>query len=186
MMYKKAADQGFAAAQGTLGYLYVEGKGVPKDFAQATEWFRKAADQGQADSQNSLGYAYFTCQGGNRDFRQAAEWFRKAAEQGHAFAQGNLGHLFQNGQGVPLDYCEAYKWYHLAAAQNNFQAKHALKELAKINNDAKTSSGKPDSRVNVVARAFDFESHNVSIHQRDSRLSTESICRIHFRVHIDP
>ena len=87
----------------------MEGKGAPKDFAQATQWFRKAADQGQADSQNSLGYAYFTGQGVNRDFRQAAEWFRKAAEQGHAFAQSKLGHLFQNGQGVPLDYCEAYK-----------------------------------------------------------------------------
>jgi len=102
MMYKKAADQGFAAAQGTLGYLYVEGKGVPKDFAQATEWFRKAADQGQADSQNSLGYAYFTGQGVNRDFRQAAEWFRKAAEQGHAFAQSNLRPSISKWSGCPV------------------------------------------------------------------------------------
>jgi len=42
------AQQRMQAAQHTLGNLYEEGTGVPKDAAQAAAWYRKAA--GQADS----------------------------------------------------------------------------------------------------------------------------------------
>lgn len=44
--FRKAADEGFADAQTTLGLLYRDGQGVPQDYSQAVAWFRKAADQG--------------------------------------------------------------------------------------------------------------------------------------------
>src|ERR1017187_5820150 len=52
--YRKAADQGNAQAQYTLGCCYINGqlfpftppmKGVTKDEAEAVKWFRKAAEQ---------------------------------------------------------------------------------------------------------------------------------------------
>jgi len=39
----KAAEQGDAGAQGGLGLIYYEGKGVPQDFAEAYFWFDLAA-----------------------------------------------------------------------------------------------------------------------------------------------
>ena len=52
--YRKAADQGYAAAQCNLGYCYENGAGVPKDTAQAAAWYRKAADQGHTNAKQQL------------------------------------------------------------------------------------------------------------------------------------
>jgi TPR repeat protein len=113
---RKAAEQGLAVAQGALGNLYENGRGVPQDYAQAILWYRKAAEQGYAPSQSSLGLAYYYGQGVPQDYAQAALWYRKAAEQGLDSAQFTLGDLYYKGQGVPQDYAEAYFWLDLAAA----------------------------------------------------------------------
>ena len=42
----KAAEQGDAEAQTSLGLMYDNGKGVPQDYAEAVKWYRKAAEQG--------------------------------------------------------------------------------------------------------------------------------------------
>ena len=39
------ADQGVAAAQFNLGYMYAKGQGMTQDDAEAVAWYRKAADQ---------------------------------------------------------------------------------------------------------------------------------------------
>ncbi|MDE0952796.1 MAG: SEL1-like repeat protein [Halioglobus sp.] len=41
--YRKAADQGAADAQYTLGYMYYKGLGVPQDYVQAHMWWNLAA-----------------------------------------------------------------------------------------------------------------------------------------------
>ncbi len=40
--YRKAADQGYANAQGNVGLLYENGLGVPKNPIEAQKWFRMA------------------------------------------------------------------------------------------------------------------------------------------------
>jgi TPR repeat protein len=40
--YRKAAEQGYAAAQASLGNLYSFGWGVTKDYTQAVAWYWKA------------------------------------------------------------------------------------------------------------------------------------------------
>ena len=46
--YRKAADQGLAEAQSTLGDMYLKGNGVAQDNAEAVKWLRKSANQGNA------------------------------------------------------------------------------------------------------------------------------------------
>ncbi len=46
MWLRKSAEQGLARAQGNLGKIYEEGKGVTKNLATAAEWYEKAAAQG--------------------------------------------------------------------------------------------------------------------------------------------
>jgi TPR repeat protein len=43
---RKAAEQGYAAAQHNLGVCYLTGTGVAQDAALTLQWFRKAAAQG--------------------------------------------------------------------------------------------------------------------------------------------
>jgi len=45
--YRKAADEGFAPAQASLGAAYERGQGgVPRDYDEATKWYHLAAKQG--------------------------------------------------------------------------------------------------------------------------------------------
>ena len=44
--YRKAAEQGVAGSQFSLGFMYDNGLGVSQDHAQAAKWFRKATERG--------------------------------------------------------------------------------------------------------------------------------------------
>ena len=49
--YFEAARRGHAGAQHSLGILYLTGKGVQTDRAEATKWFRRAAAQGHVGAE---------------------------------------------------------------------------------------------------------------------------------------
>jgi uncharacterized protein len=112
--YRKAAEQGHAAAQNNLGAMYAHGRGVPQDYAAAASWYRKAAEQGNAMAQYNIGVLYEDGQGVPRDYAVAMSWYRKAAEQGYVDAQINLGILYSMGEGVSRDYVIAHMWSSLA------------------------------------------------------------------------
>ena len=46
LWYRRAAEQGYADAQYSLGLMYGVGEGVPKDEVQAYVWMNLAAAQG--------------------------------------------------------------------------------------------------------------------------------------------
>jgi TPR repeat protein len=114
---KENAQQGVAAAQAALGYMYARGEGVQTDAVQAVVWFRKAAEQGHAFAEFNLGWMYREGNGVPKDFMQAVTWYRKAAEQGYAQAQANLGRMYASGEGVAKDTVQAAIWYRKAAEQ---------------------------------------------------------------------
>jgi TPR repeat protein len=158
--YRKAAEQGNAAAQDLLGSLYEHGLGVPKDFAQAAIWYRKAAEQGDADAQSELGEFYEGGAGVPADYAQAASWYRRAAEQGDAEAQLDLGLLYWAGNGVPQDYAEAYFWLDIALASSGKLPYPAKSDYAvKTRSNAASHLTPADlSRIQERARKW-FENH---------------------------
>jgi hypothetical protein len=93
--YRKAAEQGNADAQFTIGLLYENGWGVAQDYAEAMRWFRKVADQGNADAQDNIGGLYVKGWGVAQDYAEAMRWFRKAANQGNDDAQYNIGWMYR-------------------------------------------------------------------------------------------
>src|ERR1022692_2081196 len=121
---RKAAEHGDPAAQNRLGDAYDEGRGVPKDHAQAVGWYRKAADQNFALAENNLGYAYEHGVGVSQDWPQAIEWYRKAAMQDLPLAENNLGYAYEHGQGVPQEFAQAVQWYRKAAQHDNAAAEN--------------------------------------------------------------
>ncbi len=124
--YRKAAEQGHAKAQYSLGDRYYWGVGVPKDYAEAARWYRKAAEQGVAGAQYNLGCGYYNGEGVTKDHAEAVRWYRKAAEQGVAEAQYCLGNGYYNGEGVQKDHAEAVRWWSKAAEQGQVNAQHNL------------------------------------------------------------
>ena len=80
--FRLAAEQGNAAAQFSLGFMYSERRGVLKDEAEAVRWYRLAAEQGDAPAQFNLGNMYSEGEGVPKDAAEAVRWYRLAAEQG--------------------------------------------------------------------------------------------------------
>lgn len=88
-----AAKAGNAMAQHLVGRMYNEGRGLPRDSAEAMKWTRRAADRGIPGAQFALGLSV----GGRRHMvseRIAAyAWMLLAARAGHPGARQNLESL---------------------------------------------------------------------------------------------
>lgn len=50
MWLKKSANQGNSYAQGIVGSMYYEGKGVIRDISKAAEWYTKSCNNGNKNS----------------------------------------------------------------------------------------------------------------------------------------
>jgi len=90
--YQKAADRGSATGQNDLGYLYMNGYGVPQDYTMAAKLFPKAADQGHAAGLNNLGLLYIKGQGVPQNQEKGCELLRQAADKDAKFAQDYTTH----------------------------------------------------------------------------------------------
>ena len=132
-MYK-AAEQGDALAQMSIGEMYASGEGVEKDINEAVLWLRKAAEQGDSEAQVVLGSLYGTGDDGlAKDCKEAFKWLQKAADQGNDEAQLMLGYMYDKGEFVAKDQQEAVKWYRKAADQGNAEAKSVLMDIENQN-----------------------------------------------------
>jgi len=123
------AEDGYAKAQASIGWMFHTGNGVEKNLQTAAEWYRKAADQGHEIAQNNLGVFYENGLIGSADPKRAAIWYEMAAKQGYAYAQYNLGMLYAEGRGVKKDLEQAKYWLRIASRQKVDQATEALGKL---------------------------------------------------------
>jgi len=79
---RKAAENGDAKAQNSLGVMHAEGKGLPKNYQEALRWFRKAAELEFALAQYNLSSMYHKGKGVPKNDEESFKWCRKAAERG--------------------------------------------------------------------------------------------------------
>lgn len=150
-IWNPLAEAGDARAQYNLGMIYYEGRGVPRDVAQAILLWRKAADQGHLRARHNLALALIFGEGRQQDYAAAidnlkitakagftnsqysrgkmlleglgaAMRFRKAAEGGHAGAQRDLASRLAEGKGIARDEGAALKWALIAAGQGMDEA----------------------------------------------------------------
>lgn len=139
--FRKAAAQGLADAQLSLGMMYATGVGVQQDSSRAEEWCRQAAERGDPWAQNVLGIVHAVGRGRLEDAAEAERWFRRAASPGRmpgrrflllrgrrhsglAIAQFNLGCLYAIAQGCRDT--DAARWLREAAEQGLGDAQNAL------------------------------------------------------------
>jgi TPR repeat protein len=90
---QQKAEAGDAPAQYNLGYMYANGRGVPKDDREAVKWYRKAAEQGDAGAQYNLGGMYAKGEGVPQDYILAYAWFNLADLSGGDGAKISLNKL---------------------------------------------------------------------------------------------
>ena len=73
--WKPDAEKGDAKAQWNVGQMYVTGKGAPRSYAKARNWFIRSAEQGYVPALFSLGEIYSSAKGVDRDFIEAYKWY---------------------------------------------------------------------------------------------------------------
>ena len=81
--FRPLGEQGDARAQFNLGFMYEDGRGVPKDYKTAVKWYALAAEQGYAMAQTNLGGMYYLGQGVIKDNIYAHMWGDLSASNGN-------------------------------------------------------------------------------------------------------
>ena len=128
--FMKAADQGNAQGQFSVGYMYATGEnGFKNNLETAAEWFRKAAENGHPSAQANLGRMYLYGNGVEINPEAALFWLKKAADQGNTQAQIDLGGRYAVGKSVPKDTERAIDLYNEASDGANAQFSLALKYI---------------------------------------------------------
>jgi TPR repeat protein len=112
-----AGDAEIPDAQHALGALYLTGRGVSRDPAEAARWFRRGMQNGNLAAEVEYAILLFNGDGVPANEPVAARHFRHAAALGSAIAQNRLARLYATGRGVPQNLVEAAAWHLLAAAQ---------------------------------------------------------------------
>ncbi len=75
--------------QFALGEMYAKGSGVPRDYAQAVQWYRKAAEQGYVTAVFCLGVSHDYGTGMPKDDIEAYKWYDLAS----ALSEGTVQKL---------------------------------------------------------------------------------------------
>lgn len=126
--FQKAADRGNAEAQGMLGMMYLQGKGVAKDETQGNSWIEKSASGGFALAQRMMCSRALA----QNDDAKTIEWCEKAAAQNDPVAQSILGQVFLMGKGAKRDLPQAASWFHKSAEQGNGNAQLSLSKMCAL------------------------------------------------------
>jgi TPR repeat protein len=122
-----AANQGFTAAQNSLGILYTSFK--PGRYDQALRWYREAADNGHPAAMYNLGLMYRFGKGVRRDYIESAEWIEISAKKGFVRAMNSMGYIYRKGLGYKVDLEKAKNWYRKAALRGHSTSQFNLARL---------------------------------------------------------
>lgn len=120
--WRPLAESGDPAAQFSLGWMYLKGRGVAQDDTQAFQLIHRSAQKGLARAQSELGWMYAHSRGVDLDPKLAASWYAKAAEAGDRDAQAALGRDYLSGYGVPHDEVQGANWLLKAARQGDLES----------------------------------------------------------------
>lgn len=123
----QSAAGGYGDAVLAMGWFYLRGVGVERNFAEAERWYRASARQGDTRAMFSLGQIA-TIQ---RDYSGAQKWFSRASAKGHHRSWYWLGRLHWRGHGVALDRKEARRLFQVAAGHKVVEAQRALRFLSR-------------------------------------------------------
>jgi TPR repeat protein len=123
--YDKAAQQGNADAQFSLGFLLYNGAGNPgektsvaPDRTLAFQYLTAAAQQNMPMAQHLVSTMLLKGEGTNADAMEALRWGMLAAEADIAESQFNVAMMLVRKPGATMDdYIQSYKWFTILAGK---------------------------------------------------------------------
>ena len=132
-LFQTACEMGGADGCNGLGFMYHQGRGVPKSYERAAALFKQSCEGGAARGCGSYGFVLEWGQGVPVDYKAAESLYRRSCEGGFATGCVNLGTVFEYGKGFPRD-ADAAAWAYrqaLTLEPENKPAHRGLKRLKK-------------------------------------------------------
>jgi TPR repeat protein len=155
---EKAALQGNVYAEMTLGDLYENGQGVPKNASIAADWRAKAAARGNIRAQKLLGKMYLQGNGVANDLGKAEYWLNRAAlEGGDSDAQYQLARMHLEGKTAAPNSTLANHLLGRAAAQGHEDAVEMLHLVDELGYALEESLDQRPPRLHKLAQDGDVE-----------------------------
>ena len=139
---KKMADKGNAEAQFKVGEMYQTGRGVKKDTAAASEWFKKAQSNGHTEAGYRLLYLRIQKQGLTAENKVAAKEISTKAKSGDGISQYYLGMMYHHGVGLTKNYDKALQWYKKAELKGVTAAEQGRLDVQTAKNKAAAVASK--------------------------------------------
>ena len=103
-IFSKAGESGNNVAWNNLGYMFMYGIEVKRDYDKAVEYFQQAADSDLPEGLFNLGMAYYKGKGVRRNYETAFKYFQQAAESNILpIAWGQVAEMYRRGRGVKKD-----------------------------------------------------------------------------------
>jgi TPR repeat protein len=96
-----------------LGVIYMDGKGVDKNYGEALQWFTSAKEYDLA--MVMIGRMYENSLGVPKDYQEAIKWYHSAAVKDSPYGLFQLGRVHEEGIGVTKNIEEAITNYKKAA-----------------------------------------------------------------------
>jgi localization factor PodJL len=113
----RAARSGDREAAFVVASMFLDGRAVAKDEAEAARWFERAAAKGLAPAQYRLATLYERGSGVAPDAAMAGRFYEQAALQGNIRAMHNLAVLMCGSGSHAVDMAAAARWFREAALQ---------------------------------------------------------------------
>ncbi|GBC20521.2 kinase-like domain-containing protein [Rhizophagus irregularis DAOM 181602=DAOM 197198] len=98
--------------------MYIDGKGVSKDYDKAFELSKKLANTGYPCGINLLGYCYYNGIGTVANTPKGVELYQKTANLGNCLAEYNLAHIYKDGEGIEQDHDKAFELFKKSAEKD--------------------------------------------------------------------
>lgn len=118
-LFDFAAEKGNNIAKFMLGYAYLKGFTVKKDYYKAFSLIKAAADKGSLldEAQLTLGHMFVYGYGTVQNYANGVTYFKAAMNQGNTDAYSLLADTYLAGKLVPQDVIMAHALLNLAASE---------------------------------------------------------------------
>lgn len=118
--FKKSSDMELSYSMNHLGYMYGNGRGVPKNSMKCKLLYKKSADAGNVMAIFNLGLIYIIGRGVDRNYTKAMDLFQKASDIGNIYATNRLADMYYSGDEVTINYIKAGELYLKSNNKNEF------------------------------------------------------------------
>jgi TPR repeat protein len=126
---ERAAAAGDVYSIHTLGQVYYEGRGVPKDLEKARSLYETAARMGHTFSMNALGRMYQRGETVSVNPVLARRYWEESAARGDIYGMDNLGFVYLEGVDVEKDPAKALLYFKQASDLGHPEAPNNIGRL---------------------------------------------------------